>query len=668
MPHTRSRASRQNAAARVGRDRRPSRRLASPRHARCICLAPRTAFPSAAPESAAVRHSNAPGQDGPKQRRCNWQRRRPIVTENNTSKAAAQNGTQRQPKPAHDSIAQHSPCASSPSCYWCLGAAAAKHVLFDHTINAGPIGLDLDGQLAVTGFGKRGAYHPLAVAGVKIGDVIVQVDGEAQPPGGLARPRTLPRRYREARARLEEDWPQRRRIRFRREVGEETAAPAPEPAADAGPTAAAGPTAPEETGPTQEATTPASPEGRRAGRGGHRRRPEEPRRPHRDRGAALAPFGAAPSCKERPAFVVDGDGCDPRALVGARGRVALVRRGGCGFAEKAYVAAAQGAFGVIVLETDAGRLGAEAPVATDEAFLARHPAARDVAVAVVGFEGAQQIRFALSEHAARRGVAARLVFGGCEGDKARPKDLGSVDAAEAEAAALVQAAFRPGAPRTFDFATHTLRGALWTLSGGVNETLGVVAAGARGLPARTEQLPARVVLADVESAPPRRERGAVVALAVRNCSCAGCSLHDVVPTLAAPAMVLLLPDDDDAPPRCAFSGAVPVASAPSGELLAALRRGASVALASTHPAPRLERTWRELEDLRDPANWPDDSRQRRRVRGAMRVCDDRATRASLAHLDARFVWFCSPLKVAIVAQQGGHRDVRASSGPTSLWF
>ena len=134
-----------------------------------------------------------------------------------------------------------------------------------------------------------------------------------------------------------------------------------------------------------------------------------------------------------------------------------MRRGGCGFAEKAYVAAAQGAFGVIVLETDAGRLGAEAPVATDEAFLARHPAARDVAVAVVGFEGAQQIRFALSEHAARRGVAARLVFGGCEGDKARPKDLGSVDAAEAEAAALVQAAFRPGAPRTFDFATHTLR-------------------------------------------------------------------------------------------------------------------------------------------------------------------------------------------------------------------
>ena len=35
-----------------------------------------------------------------------------------------------------------------------------------------------------SGFGKRGAYHPLAVAGVKIGDVIVQVDGEAQPPGG----------------------------------------------------------------------------------------------------------------------------------------------------------------------------------------------------------------------------------------------------------------------------------------------------------------------------------------------------------------------------------------------------------------------------------------------------------------------------------------------------
>ena len=104
--------------------------------------------------------------------------------------------------------------------YWCLGAAA-KHVLFDHTINAGPLGLDLDGQLAVTGFGKRGAYHPLAVAGVKIGDVIVQVDGEAQPPGGLARPRTLPRRYREARARLNEDWPQRRRIRFRREVGQD---------------------------------------------------------------------------------------------------------------------------------------------------------------------------------------------------------------------------------------------------------------------------------------------------------------------------------------------------------------------------------------------------------------------------------------------------------------
>ena len=127
--------------------------------------------------------------------------------------------------------------------YWCLGAAA-KHVLIDHTINAGPIGLDLDGQLKVVGFGKRGAYHPLAVAGVKIGDVIVQVDGEAQPPGGLARPRTLPRRYREARARLNEDWPQRRRIRFRREVGQETAAPAPEPAADAGPTAAAGPMAP----------------------------------------------------------------------------------------------------------------------------------------------------------------------------------------------------------------------------------------------------------------------------------------------------------------------------------------------------------------------------------------------------------------------------------------
>ena len=516
--------------------------------------------------------------------------------------------------------------------YWCLGAAA-KHVLIDHTINAGPIGLDLDGTLTVVGFGKRGAYHPLAVAGVKIGDVIVQVDGEAQPPGGLARPRTLPRRYREARARLNEDWPQRRRIRFRREVGAETAAPAPEPAADAGPTAAAGPTAPEETGPTQAATTPARQEegggrvevaigGDRKNRGGRTV----------TAGAALAPFGAAPSCKERPAFVVDGDGCDPRALVGARGRVALVRRGGCGFAEKAYVAAAQGAFGVVVLETDAGRLGAEAPVATDEAFLARHPAARDVAVAVVGFEGAQQIRFALSEHAARRGVAARLVFGGCEGDEARPKDRGSVDAAEAEAAAAVQAAFRPGAPRTFDFATHTLRGALWTLRGGVDETLGVVAAGARGLPARTERLPAPVVLADVEKCAAATDRGAVVALAVRNCSCAGCALHEVVKTLAAPAMVLLLPDDGDAPPRCAFSGAVPVAAAPSTGLLAALRRGASVTLASTHPAPRLERTWRELEDLRDPANWPDDSRQRRRVRGAMRrVCDDRATRA---HLDA----------------------------------
>ena len=527
----------------------------------------------------------------------------------------------------------------------CLSAAAAKHVLFDHTIHAGPLGLDLDGQLAVVGFGKRGAYHPLAVAGVKIGDVIVQVDGEAQPPGGLARPRTLPRRYREARARLDEDWPQRRRIRFRREVGAETAAPAPEPAADAGPTAAAGPTAPEETGPTQAATPPARQEegggrvevaigGDRKNRGGRTV----------TAGAALAPFGAAPSCKERPAFVVDGDGCDPRALVGARGRVALVRRGGCGFAEKAYVAAAQGALGVVVLETDAGRLGAEAPVATDEAFLARHPAARDVAVAVVGFEGAQQIRFALSEHAARRGVAARLVFGGCEGDKARPKDLGSVDAAEAEAAALVQAAFRPGAPRTFDFATHTLRGALWTLRGGVNETLGVVAAGARGLPARTEQLPAPIVLADVEKCAAATERGAVVALAVRNCSCAGCSLRDVVPTLAAPSMVLLLPDDGDAPPpKCSVGGAV-VASAPSGELLAALRRGASVTLASTHPAPRLERTWRELEDLRDPANWPDDSRQRRRVRGAMRrVCDDRATRA---HLDASW---------ELVAAEGGWR-------------
>ena len=68
--------------------------------------------------------------------------------------------------------------------YCCLAAAAAKHVLFDHTINAGPLGLDLDGQLKVVGFGKRGAYHPLAVAGVKIGDVGVQVDGEAQPPGG----------------------------------------------------------------------------------------------------------------------------------------------------------------------------------------------------------------------------------------------------------------------------------------------------------------------------------------------------------------------------------------------------------------------------------------------------------------------------------------------------
>ena len=112
----------------------------------------------------------------------------------------------------------------------------------------------------------------------------------------------------------------------------------------------------------------------------------------------------------------------------------------------------------------------------------------------------------------------------------------------------MQAAFRPGAPRTFDFATHTLRGALWTLRGGVDETLGVVAAGARGLPARTEQLPAPVVLADVDKCAAATDRGAVVALAVRNCSCAGCSIHDVVQTLAAPAMVLLLPDDGDAPP------------------------------------------------------------------------------------------------------------------------
>ena len=195
------------------------------------------------------------------------------------------------------------------------------------------------------------------------------------------------------------------------------------------------------------------------------------------------------------------------------------------------------------------------------------------------------------------------------------------------------------------FATHTLRGALWTLRGGVNETLGVVAAGARGLPARAEQLPAPVVLADVEKCAAATDRGAVVALAVRNCSCAGCAIQEVVSTLDAPAMVLLLPDDGDAPPRCAFSSAVPVAAAPSTGLLAALRRGASVSLASTHPAPRLERTWRELEDLRDPANWPDDPRQRRRVRGAMRrVCDDRATRA---HLDASW---------ELVAAEGEWRD------------
>ena len=101
----------------------------------------------------------------------------------------------------------------------------------------------------------------------------------------------------------------------------------------------------------------------------------------------------------------------------------------------------------------------------------------------------------------------------------------------------------------------------------------------------------------------------------------------------------------DVPPRCAFGSSIPVAAAPSGKLLAALRRGASVSLASTHPAPRLERTWRELEDLRDPANWPDDSRQRRRVRGAMRrVCDDRATRA---HLDASW---------ELVAAEGGWQD------------
>ena len=97
-----------------------------------------------------------------------------------------------------------------------------------------------------------------------------------------------------------------------------------------------------------------------------------------------------------------------------------------------------------------------------------------------------------------------------EGDEARPKDRGSVDAAEAEAAAAVQAAFRPGAPRTFDFATHTLRGALWTLRGGVDETLGVVAAGARGLPARTEQLPAPVVLADVDNCAAATDRGVVL--------------------------------------------------------------------------------------------------------------------------------------------------------------
>ena len=273
----------------------------------------------------------------------------------------------------------------------CFAAARAKHVLIDHTINAGPIGLDLDNQLTVTGFGKRGAYHPLAVAGVKIGDVIVQVDGEAQPPGGPA-PRTLPRRWPRGAGAAGEDRPQRR-IRFRREVGEEPAAPGAEPGrrrADRRPPG------------RRRRKRRSDARGDDAGQPGGRGRVEvaiggdRTAAADRDRGGAPAPFGAAPSCKERPAFVVDGDGCDPRALVGARGRVALVRRGGCGFAEKAYVAAAQGAFGVIVLETDAGRLGAEAPVATDEAFLARHPAARDVAVAVVGFEGAQQIRFALS--------------------------------------------------------------------------------------------------------------------------------------------------------------------------------------------------------------------------------------------------------------------------------
>lgn len=526
----------------------------------------------------------------------------------------------------------------------CCSVAAAQHLYFDHAIAAGPLGLDMDGQLAVVGFGKRGAYHPLAVAGVKSGDVITHVDGEAQPRGGLEKKLTLPRRYREAQARLAEDWPRKRRIRFRRDV-EVTAAPAAVEPEDgnAGPTASAEAAA----GPTQAATTVSSGTGGgrvevaiggdRKSRGGRTVAAE----------AALAAFGAASSCTERPAFLVDGDGCDPRDLRGARGRVVLVRRGGCGFAEKAYVAAAQGAAGVVVLETDAGRRGAEAPAEEDKAFLGRHPAARDVAIAVVGFEGAQQIRVALREHAAKRGVTARFVFGSCDEGTPKARDVGSVDATEAEAAALVRAAFRPGSSHAFDFASHTVRGALWTLQGGPTETLGVVATGPWGLPARVETLPASMVFADVRKCAAVTERGAVVALAVRNCSSAGCPVSEIVPTLDAPAAVLLLPDGgaDAPPPRCDVGGAVPVAAAPAGGLLAALRRGAAVTIAAATPAPRLERTWRELAALRDPRDWPDDARQRRRVLGSMRkVCDDAATRA---HLEASW---------GLVSEGGGRRD------------
>ena len=77
------------------------------------------------------------------------------------------------------------------ACAWLAAAQELYEVEF-----TGPLEADLSKDLEIEGFGRRGAFHPLARGGARVGDKIIAIDGKDLPAPG--RPLTLPRRLRDA--------------------------------------------------------------------------------------------------------------------------------------------------------------------------------------------------------------------------------------------------------------------------------------------------------------------------------------------------------------------------------------------------------------------------------------------------------------------------------------